>query len=95
MLPRITITSAIRSGGRNKTAGAMKAVDAADNHETAKWDPAFTEQVANAIGPWIKRWHRAEVRNLHHVPVTGGATPASRCNSPKVCAPLRRWDARY
>ena len=51
----------------------MKAVDAADNHETAKWDPAFTEQVANAIGPWIKRWHRAEVRNLHHVPATGGA----------------------
>ena len=55
----------------------MRAVDAADNHETAKWDPVFTEQVANAIGPWIKRWHRAEVRNLHHVPATGGALVVS------------------
>ena len=25
---------------------------------------------------------------------TGGGIPASRCNSPKVCAPWRRWDAR-
>ena len=55
----------------------MRAVDSADNHETAKWDPVFTEQVANAIGPWIKRWHRAEVRNLHHVPATGGALVVS------------------
>ena len=27
-------------------------------------------------------------------PSTGGGIPASRCNSPKVCAPWRRWDAR-
>jgi 1-acyl-sn-glycerol-3-phosphate acyltransferase len=46
---------------------------AASNHETAKWDPEFTKQVAAAIGPLIKRWHRAEVRNLHNVPATGGA----------------------
>jgi len=45
----------------------------ADNHETAKWDPAFTKQIANAIGPWIKRWYRAEVRNLDNVPSAGGA----------------------
>jgi 1-acyl-sn-glycerol-3-phosphate acyltransferase len=46
---------------------------AADNHETAKWDPAFTKQVSNAIGPWIKRWYRAEVRNVRNVPASGGA----------------------
>jgi 1-acyl-sn-glycerol-3-phosphate acyltransferase len=55
----------------------MKAVDAADNYETAKWDPAFAEQIVNAIGPLIKRWHRAEVRNVHNVPATGGALVVS------------------
>lgn len=40
---------------------------AADNHETAKWDPVFTERVANALGPAIKRYYRAEVRNIDNV----------------------------
>src|ERR1700744_1802563 len=52
-------------------------VDAADNRETAKWDPAFTEQVAKALGPVIKRWHRAEVRNIGNVPASGGALGVS------------------
>ncbi|SPM34425.1 glycerol acyltransferase [Mycobacterium rhizamassiliense] len=55
----------------------MKAIDAADNRETAKWDPAFTEQIANTVGPWIKRWYRAEVRNVHNVPAAGGALVVS------------------
>jgi 1-acyl-sn-glycerol-3-phosphate acyltransferase len=46
---------------------------AAKNQETAKWDPAFTKQVSKAIGPLIKRWYRAEVRNLDKVPSAGGA----------------------
>ena len=46
---------------------------AADNRETAKWDPAFTKQIANTVGPLIKRWYRAEVRNLDNVPSAGGA----------------------
>jgi 1-acyl-sn-glycerol-3-phosphate acyltransferase len=46
---------------------------AADNRETAKWDPAFTKQVADTVGPLIKRWHRAEVRNLDNIPSAGGA----------------------
>lgn len=52
-------------------------VDAAENHETAKWDPAFTEQVAKALGPAIKRYYRAEVRNLDNVPPSGGALVVS------------------
>jgi 1-acyl-sn-glycerol-3-phosphate acyltransferase len=46
---------------------------AADTHEIAKWDPAFTERVAKAIGPLVKRWFRAEVRNLDNIPPAGGA----------------------
>src|SRR5246127_715467 len=49
----------------------------ADNYETAKWDPAFTKQITNAIGPWIKRWYRAEVRHVHNVPAAGGALVVS------------------
>ena len=52
-------------------------VDAADNHETAKWDPAFTEQVAKVLGPAIKRYYRAEVRNIDNVPSSGGALVVS------------------
>ncbi|MEB4207785.1 lysophospholipid acyltransferase family protein [Mycobacterium sp. 94-17] len=48
-------------------------VDATDNHETAKWDPAFTEQAAKVLGPVIKRYYRAEVRNIDKVPSSGGA----------------------
>jgi 1-acyl-sn-glycerol-3-phosphate acyltransferase len=57
----------------------MKAIagTAADNYETAKWDPAFTEQMANALGPLVKRWFRAEVRNIENVPQAGGALVVS------------------
>ena len=50
---------------------------AARNHETAKWDPDFTQQIARAMGPLVKRWYRAEVRNLENVPPTGGALVVS------------------
>jgi 1-acyl-sn-glycerol-3-phosphate acyltransferase len=46
---------------------------AAKNPETAKWDPAFTKRVVDTVGPLIKRWYRAEVRNLENVPSAGGA----------------------
>ncbi|PLV47595.1 lysophospholipid acyltransferase family protein [Mycobacterium simiae] len=46
-------------------------------HETAKWDPLFTEQVGNTIGPVVNRWYRAEVRNLDNLPATGGALVVS------------------
>ncbi len=49
----------------------------ARTQETAKWDPAFTEQVTKAVGPVIKRWYRAEVRNVDNVPATGGALVVS------------------
>ena len=49
----------------------------ADNHETAKWDPAFTEQVKSTVGPVINRWFRSEVRNLDNVPPAGGALVVS------------------
>jgi 1-acyl-sn-glycerol-3-phosphate acyltransferase len=45
--------------------------------EIAKWDPAFTKQVADTIAPVIKRWHRAEVRNIENVPAAGGALVVS------------------
>ncbi|MBW0016768.1 MAG: acyltransferase family protein [Mycobacterium sp.] len=45
--------------------------------EMTKWDPAFTEQVKNAVGPVVNRWFRAEVRNLHNVPQVGGALVVS------------------
>jgi 1-acyl-sn-glycerol-3-phosphate acyltransferase len=49
----------------------------ADNHEIAKWDPAFTKQVADTVGPLVKRWFRAEVRNLDNIPAAGGALVVS------------------
>jgi 1-acyl-sn-glycerol-3-phosphate acyltransferase len=55
----------------------MKASTTADNHEIVKWDAAFTKQVINAVGPVIKRYHRAEVRNLHNIPPAGGALVVS------------------
>src|SRR5258705_4269267 len=50
---------------------------ASDDREIAKWDPTFTKQVANTIGPLIKRYYRAEVRNLDNVPSAGGALVVS------------------
>jgi 1-acyl-sn-glycerol-3-phosphate acyltransferase len=46
---------------------------AAHNDETVKWDPALTRQVAKTLGPVVKQWYRAEVRNIENVPSTGGA----------------------
>jgi 1-acyl-sn-glycerol-3-phosphate acyltransferase len=57
--------------------GALRTVNAADNRETVKWDPAFTKQIVNTVGPLIRRWHRAEVRNLDNVPSAGGALVVS------------------
>jgi 1-acyl-sn-glycerol-3-phosphate acyltransferase len=50
---------------------------ASDDREIAKWDPAFTKQVINTIGPLIKRYYRAEVRNVDNVPPAGGALVVS------------------
>jgi 1-acyl-sn-glycerol-3-phosphate acyltransferase len=47
--------------------------DAPDNREIAKWDPTFTRQVASTGGAIVKRWFRAEVRNVDNVPPVGGA----------------------
>ncbi len=57
--------------------GALRAVNAADNPETVKWDPAFTKQISQAVGPLVRRWYRAEVRNVEQIPPTGGALVVS------------------
>lgn len=41
--------------------------------ETAKWDPGFTRQITNLVGPVIRRYFRAEVRGVASMPETGGA----------------------
>ena len=51
--------------------------DGADKPETAKWDPGFTRQIANWVGPVIKRYFRAEVRGLDSMPAAGGALVVS------------------
>ncbi|MCV7090927.1 MULTISPECIES: lysophospholipid acyltransferase family protein [Mycobacterium] len=50
---------------------------AAHNDETVKWDSALIRQVAKTLGPVVKRWYRAEVRNVGNVPATGGALVVS------------------
>jgi 1-acyl-sn-glycerol-3-phosphate acyltransferase len=45
--------------------------------EVAKWDPGFTRQIKNLVGPVIKRYFRAEVRNLDAIPAAGGALVVS------------------
>jgi 1-acyl-sn-glycerol-3-phosphate acyltransferase len=49
----------------------------ADEPEVAKWDPGFTRQIKNWVGPVIKRYFRAEVRGLDSVPAAGGALVVS------------------
>lgn len=62
----------------NTDRGGMTMADAEPaTYETAKWDPLFTEQVRNTIGPVVNRWYRAEVRNLDNLPATGGALVVS------------------
>jgi 1-acyl-sn-glycerol-3-phosphate acyltransferase len=51
--------------------------NAADKPEVAKWDPGFTRQITNWVGPIIKRYFRAEVRDLDRVPSAGGALVVS------------------
>jgi 1-acyl-sn-glycerol-3-phosphate acyltransferase len=48
-----------------------------DSPETAKWDPAFTEQLKQKVWPILKRYFRAEVRGLEAVPPAGGALVVS------------------
>jgi 1-acyl-sn-glycerol-3-phosphate acyltransferase len=45
--------------------------------QVAKWDPGFTRQISNVVGPIIKRYFRAEVRDLESVPAAGGALVVS------------------
>jgi 1-acyl-sn-glycerol-3-phosphate acyltransferase len=51
--------------------------DNAVNKETAKWDPAFTAQVSNVVSPIVRRYFRAEVRELENMPPAGGALVVS------------------
>jgi 1-acyl-sn-glycerol-3-phosphate acyltransferase len=44
-----------------------------DGAVTAKWDPIFTRQFKNAVGPFVKRYFRAEVNGLESLPAGGGA----------------------
>ncbi len=50
-----------------------KDVDDIGEEEATKWDPTFTEQIKNWVGPVIKRYFRAEVRGLDAIPPAGGA----------------------
>lgn len=45
--------------------------------EVAKWDPGFTRQIASKLGPLVRRYFRAEVRDLDRMPATGGALVVS------------------
>src|SRR3954462_4997924 len=45
--------------------------------DVAKWDPGFTRQINNWVGPVIKRYFRAEVRGLELMPEAGGALVVS------------------
>jgi 1-acyl-sn-glycerol-3-phosphate acyltransferase len=51
--------------------------DGVDKPETAKWDPGFTRQITGRVGPLIKRYFRAEVRDLEAMPKAGGALVVS------------------
>jgi 1-acyl-sn-glycerol-3-phosphate acyltransferase len=50
-----------------------KDVDSPGTQEAAKWDPGFTEQIKNRVGPLVERYFRAEVRGLDAIPPAGGA----------------------
>jgi len=49
----------------------------ADKPEVAKWDPGFTRQIKNWVGPIIRRYFRAEVRDLDAMPAVGSALVVS------------------
>ncbi|ADT98513.1 MULTISPECIES: lysophospholipid acyltransferase family protein [Mycolicibacterium] len=48
-----------------------------DHAETTKWDPGFTRQITDWVGPVIRRYFRAEVRGMDSMPATGGALVVS------------------
>jgi 1-acyl-sn-glycerol-3-phosphate acyltransferase len=48
-----------------------------EDPETAKFDPAFVEQMNKVVSPVIQRWFRTEVRGVEHIPSTGGALVVS------------------
>jgi 1-acyl-sn-glycerol-3-phosphate acyltransferase len=48
-----------------------------DGAEIVKWDPGFTRQFKNAVGPIVKRYFRAEVKGLESIPPSGGALVVS------------------
>jgi 1-acyl-sn-glycerol-3-phosphate acyltransferase len=50
--------------------------DGADK-KVAKWDPGLTRQVVERVGPLIKRYFRAEVRDVDRIPAAGGALVVS------------------
>jgi 1-acyl-sn-glycerol-3-phosphate acyltransferase len=52
-------------------------VDSIGEEEATKWDPIFTEQVNNTVGPLIKRYFRAEVNGMDAMPAAGGALVVS------------------
>ena len=45
--------------------------------EIAKYDPGFTERVMGVLRPFLKTYHRAEIRGLESFPETGGALVVS------------------
>jgi 1-acyl-sn-glycerol-3-phosphate acyltransferase len=49
----------------------------AEDREIAKWNPSFTRQLKNVVGPLVKRYYRAEVRGLANIPESGGALVVS------------------
>ena len=49
----------------------------ADKPEVAKWDPGFTRRIVDTVGPAIKRYFRAEVRDVDRMPAAGGALVVS------------------
>jgi 1-acyl-sn-glycerol-3-phosphate acyltransferase len=52
-------------------------VDSIGEEESTKWDPTFTEQIKNVVGPLIKRYFRAEVHGLESIPAAGGVLMVS------------------
>jgi 1-acyl-sn-glycerol-3-phosphate acyltransferase len=46
---------------------------APQERDLAKWDPDFTRQITRWVGPVVKRYFRADVRDLDRMPSAGGA----------------------
>jgi 1-acyl-sn-glycerol-3-phosphate acyltransferase len=47
------------------------------NAEIVKWDPTVARRICGAVGPLIKRYFRAEVKDVDHLPSAGGALVVS------------------